>query len=104
MNVIQNLVPESKYGIKCPYAMVPEGVCVHNTANDASARNEVAYMIRNEEHTSFHYAVDDIEVVQGIPENRTASRYRSGTCSMVIRPRLICIAKKLIIHIHSNHF
>lgn len=72
MNVIQNLVPESKYGIKCPYAMVPEGVCVHNTANDASARNEVAYMIRNEEHTSFHYAVDDIEVVQGIPENRTA--------------------------------
>ncbi len=39
MKVIQNLVPASKYNIKCPYPMVAEFIAVHNTANDASARN-----------------------------------------------------------------
>jgi N-acetylmuramoyl-L-alanine amidase CwlA len=47
-------------------------IVVHNTANDASARNEASYMISNNQEVSFHYAVDDKEVVQGIPENRNA--------------------------------
>lgn len=72
MNIIQNFVPESKYSIKCPYKMTPTRIVVHNTANDASAKNEIAYMIRNNNQTSFHYAVDDKQVVQGIPENRNA--------------------------------
>ena len=72
MKVIQNLVPTSKYNIKCPYPMVAEFIVVHNTANDASARNEIAYMISNNNQVSFHYAVDDKEIVQGIPENRNA--------------------------------
>jgi N-acetylmuramoyl-L-alanine amidase len=29
-------------------------------------------MIRNDNKVSFHYAIDDIEIVQGIPENRNA--------------------------------
>ncbi len=70
MEVRQNLVPESKWSIKCPYPMVPEFYVVHNTANDASAANEIAYMIRNDNQVSYHYAIDDIEIVQGIPENR----------------------------------
>lgn len=72
MEVIKNLVNESKYSIKCPYSMNPTRIVVHNTANDASAKNEIAYMIRNDNQVSFHYAVDDVEVVQGIPENRNA--------------------------------
>jgi len=72
MKIIQNFVPASKYNIKCPYPMVPEFIVVHNTANDASAANEVAYMIRNDNQVSFHYAIDDKEIVQGIPENRNA--------------------------------
>ena len=52
--------------------MTPSRIVVHNTANDASARNEVSYMISNDQEVSFHYAVDDKEVVQGIPENRNA--------------------------------
>lgn len=72
MKIIKNLVPESKYSIKCPYPMTPTRIVVHNTANDASAKNEVAYMVRNNNQVSFHYAVDDVEVVQGIPENRNA--------------------------------
>ena len=72
MEVIRNLVLPGKYSIKCPYTMTPEFIVVHNTANDASAANEVAYMIRNDNQVSFHYAVDDKEIVQGIPENRNA--------------------------------
>ena len=72
MKVVQNLVPASKYSIKCPYSMIPEFIVVHNTANDSSARNEVAYMISNNNKVSFHYAIDDKEIVQGIPENRNA--------------------------------
>lgn len=70
--VVQNLVSTSKYGIKCPYAMTPTRIVVHNTANDASAANEIAYMIGNNAECSFHFAVDDKEVIQGIPLNRNA--------------------------------
>lgn len=72
MNIIKNIVPKEKYDIKCPYSMTPSRIVVHNTANDAPARNEIAYMISNNQEVSFHYAVDDKEVVQGIPENRNA--------------------------------
>lgn len=72
MKIVKDLVPESKYSIKCPYSMKPTRIVVHNTANDASAKNEIAYMKRNNNEVSFHYAVDDKEVVQGIPENRNS--------------------------------
>lgn len=72
VNIRQNLVEESKYSIKCPHEMNPEFIVVHNTANDASAENEIAYMKRNDNKASFHYAVDNVEIVQGIPENRNA--------------------------------
>jgi N-acetylmuramoyl-L-alanine amidase CwlA len=79
MKIVQNLVPESKYSIKCPYSMKPTRIVVHNTANDAPAKNEIAYMIRNNNQVSFHYAVDDVEVVQGIPENRNAWHSGDGS-------------------------
>ena len=72
MNIVKNLVSESKYSVKCPYAMTPEFIVVHNTANDASAQNEVKYMISNNNQVSFHFAVDDKEVVQGLPTDRNA--------------------------------
>ncbi len=83
MNIIQNLVPESKYGLKCPYEMTAKFIVVHNTANDATARNEIAYMVRNSSSTSYHYAIDDREIVQGLPENRNGwhagdGRYGDG--------------------------
>ncbi len=72
VNIVKNLVPENKYGIKCPNMMNPSRIVIHNTANDASARNEISYMINNDSETSFHYAVDDKEIVQGVLENRNA--------------------------------
>lgn len=72
VNIRQDLVDSSKYNIKCPHEMNAEFLVVHNTANDASANNEIAYMKSNNNKVSFHYAVDDVEIVQGIPENRNA--------------------------------
>lgn len=69
-SLIQSLVPESKYSLKCPNAMAPVGICVHNTANDAAAKNEISYMTSRPESTSFHFAVDDVSVVQGLPLDR----------------------------------
>jgi N-acetylmuramoyl-L-alanine amidase len=79
VKIVQNLVPASKYSIKCPHPMTPEFIVVHNTANDASAANEVAYMIRNDNKVSFHYAIDDKEIVQGIPEDRNAWHAGDGS-------------------------
>lgn len=70
MEIVKNLVPTARWTLKCPYPMNPQGITVHNTANDAPAVNEISYMIRNDTSTSFHYAVDDIRAVQGLEENR----------------------------------
>lgn len=58
--------------------MTPTRIVVHNTANDASARNEITYMTNNDYETSFHYAVDDKEIVQGIEENRNGWHASDG--------------------------
>ena len=68
----QNMVSSAKYSIKCPYAMTPKYVVIHNTANDASAANEIAYMIGNSNQVSYHIAVDNVNAIQAIPFNRNA--------------------------------
>ncbi len=79
MKVSKNLVPLWNYPKKCPHKMTPTRIVVHNTANDASAQNEIAYMRRNSNTVSFHYAVDDKEVVQGIEENRNSWNAGDGS-------------------------
>ena len=78
MEIRQMLVDESKYSLKCPYEMIPKFLIVHNTANDASANNEISYMRTNNSSTSFHIAVDDVEAVQGIPFNRNSFNAGDG--------------------------
>lgn len=66
----KNLVPANKHSIKCPYTMNPKKITIHCTDNSASAENEIAYMIRNDLQVSFHNAVDENGVVQGLLYNR----------------------------------
>lgn len=72
IKIVKLIVPTAKYPIKCPYKMTPQFVVVHNTANDATARGEISYMTSNDKETSFHFAVDDKEIVQGVYEGRNA--------------------------------
>ena len=78
MKIIKMPMPQSKYALKCPYEMVPTGIVIHNTANDAKARNEASYMIGNKYSTSFHVVIDDVEVIEIIPFNRNAFHAGDG--------------------------
>lgn len=72
VTVRQNLVPQSKYSIKCPYKMTPRFLTVHNTYNNAPAENEAKYMISNNNQVSFHIVFDDKGGIQCIPFDRNA--------------------------------
>lgn len=72
MTLVQNLCPTDRYYLKCPYKRTPTRIVVHNTANDAPAENEIAYMLRRDDEVSFHFAVDDEKAVQGLPLDRNA--------------------------------
>ena len=79
VQIIKKTMPKDQVARKCPYSMKPTRIIVHNTANDASAQNEIAYMQRNKSSTSFHFAVDDKEIVQGIELNRNSWNCGDGT-------------------------
>lgn len=71
-NVVKDHIPALLHGLKSPHLMKPEYITIHNTANDATARNEVAYMKRNPKSTGYHVAIDDKEAIEVIPLNRNA--------------------------------
>lgn len=77
----QDLVSSGKYNIKCPYTMQPVGISIHNTYNDAPARNEINYMKSNNNEVSFHIAVDDVEAIQGLPLDRNSWSCGDGSGS-----------------------
>ena len=78
VNIRKVECPKDKLSIKCPNTMTPTRIVIHNTANDASAANEITYMHKNTNQTSFHFAVDDKEIVQGIELNRNAWHATDG--------------------------
>ncbi len=70
--VVNKFIPQSLYKLKASYGMSPQYITIHNTANDATALNEIAYMTRNNNATSYHVAIDDKHAVQAIPFSRNA--------------------------------
>ena len=65
-------LPQSKYNLKAPYAMAPKKLTLHETDNQMPAINEANYHNSNNNQTSFHGVVDDVEYIQLIPYNRNA--------------------------------
>lgn len=78
MEIVKMLVQESKYSIKCPHSMNPEFIIIHNTANDASAMAEISYMIGNNKKVSFHCAIYNYRIVQGVPFDRNTWNATDG--------------------------
>ncbi|MFC5587534.1 N-acetylmuramoyl-L-alanine amidase family protein [Sporosarcina soli] len=76
--IINKFIPATLYPLKAPYAMVPEYVTIHNTYNDATALNEIAYMTRNTAPVSYHVAIDDKYAVQAIPFTRNTFHAGDG--------------------------
>lgn len=78
MQILEQFIHEAMYVKKCPYAMTPTSITVHNTANDASAQNEVRYMATNDRYVSFHTAIDDEVIIRAIPYTRNAFHAGDG--------------------------
>lgn len=72
VKIVRQPCPTNKYNVKCPYIRTPRNIVIHNTANDASAVNEVSYMLRNNNEVSYHVAVDDTQVIEALPFDRNA--------------------------------
>lgn len=55
-------------------SMNPNTIVIHNTANNASAKNEVNYLhsSNNTSSTSYHFAVDESSIYQAIPLTNAA--------------------------------
>ena len=70
--------PANRISVKCPYEMKATKIVIHNTGNDAPAKDEIAYMHRNADTVSFHFAVDDKEIIQGIDLDRNAFHAGDG--------------------------
>lgn len=88
MQITNVKCPENKYNIKCPDITKKDGICIHNTANDASAMAEVSYMLGNNNKVSFHVAVDNYRVVTGLPFERSCfaagdGRYGKGNANKI---------------------
>ncbi|MGE7840785.1 peptidoglycan recognition protein family protein [Lysinibacillus sp. NPDC093712] len=75
----QQHVSTTKYSIKCPFTMSAEYLTVHNTYNDAPAKNEASYHNSNNNQVSFHIAIDDVEAIEVVPLNRNAWHCGDGS-------------------------
>lgn len=63
---------------KSRYSMDPDRIVVHNTAADAMAEPTIRWMQSTPEYTSFHFAVDDVEAVQGLKLNQNGWHASDG--------------------------
>lgn len=79
LTITKSILSESLWGLKCTFAMSPEKICIHNTANDASAYNEARYVANNPDAKSYHYAVDDIQAIQILPLDRNGWHAGDGS-------------------------
>lgn len=94
--LIKRFIPTNKHKLKATYSMAPQYITVHNTANDASAENEVKYMTNNSNATSYHVAIDDKEAIEAIPFTRTAWHCGDGASGKGNRKSIgieICYSK-----------
>ena len=88
MQITNVICPESKYPTKCPDVTEKDGICIHNTYNDASAMSEVSYMLGRPEKVSFHAVVDNYRIVTGLPFERSCyaagdGRYGKGNAHKI---------------------
>lgn len=88
MQITNVICPGSKYSTKCPDTTEKDGICIHNTYNDASAMSEISYMLGRPEKVSFHAAVDNYRVVTGLPLERSCyaagdGRYGKGNAHKI---------------------
>lgn len=84
--IINKLIPTSLYPLKATYGMTPEYITIHNTANDATAINEIAYMTGNKVATSFHVAIDDKHLYKPFRSIAMAGTQGTAMAAAIVNP------------------
>lgn len=90
---------------KSSYEMKPIGITIHNTANIASARSEINYMHESDDYRSFHFAVDDKEIIQGMQTTKNTWHSGDGNTGLGNRQTIsieICLSYVSEYHLHAD--
>lgn len=72
-DVTVDLIDKSLYPYKCPYLINLEAIVIHNAAapnGTAKALNKALH--NSKEYKSWHFSVDDKDIIQSLPLNRNA--------------------------------
>ena len=72
--VIVDLIDKSLYPYKCPYLMdKPQAIIIHNSATpNGTARALNKALHNSKEYKSWHFSVDDKDIIESLPLNRNA--------------------------------
>lgn len=79
LNIVQDFVVNNLH-FRTEYPLEPKFIVVHNTANDATAKNERDNLNRidNYQYVSFHYAIDNNEIRQCMREDQNCWHSSDG--------------------------
>lgn len=71
--VTVDLISKDLYSYKCPYVMTPKTIVIHNSGTlNGTASNLNKGLHNTKEYKSWHFSVDDKEVIESLPLNRNA--------------------------------
>lgn len=72
--IIVDLIDKSLYPYKCPYLMdKPQAIIIHNSATPNGTARALNNALHNsKEYKSWHFSVDDKDIIQSLPLNRNA--------------------------------
>lgn len=72
--IIVDLIDKSLYPYKCPYLMnKPQAIIIHNSATPNGTAKALNNALHNsKEYKSWHFSVDDKDIIESLPLNRNA--------------------------------
>ena len=74
VGIVVDLIDKSLYPYKCPYLMEkPQAIIIHNAATPNGTAKALNSALHNsKEYKSWHFSVDDKDIIQSLPLNRNA--------------------------------
>lgn len=74
VGIVVDLIDKSLYPYKCPYLMEkPQAIIIHNAATPNGTAKALNRALHNsKEYKSYHFSVDDKDIIQSLPLNRNA--------------------------------
>lgn len=78
--VTVDLIEKTLYPYKCPYLNEPQAIIIHNAATPNGTAKALNNALHNsKEYKSWHFSVDDKDVIESLPLNRNAFATGDGT-------------------------